>query len=214
MAKQLTISLHLYNRLTSYLNYLKAIPQTESPLNVSATAIADELGLNDVQVRKDLAGVSKGGKPKVGYAAAELISDLEHFLGYDNFTDAAIAGAGNLGKALISYQNFEKYGLRIIAAFDNDPRLLDKTICGRRIFSSERITELCSRLKIRIGIITVPAIAAQEACDKFVAGGVSGIWNFAPVNIKTPSNVAVKNEDMSASLAVLTKQLSEGKTDE
>lgn len=111
------ISLQLYNRLTKYLYYLEGLG-ADAPENISATTIAKALELNDVLVRKDLASVSNGGRPKTGYVTKELMADISHFLGHDNTSDAVLAGVGNLGKALMSYDNFKNYGLDIVAAFD------------------------------------------------------------------------------------------------
>ncbi|HHT86460.1 MAG TPA: redox-sensing transcriptional repressor Rex [Clostridiales bacterium] len=198
----------LYNRLLSYLRYMKQLPE-DAPDNISSSMISAALGIYDVQVRKDLALVSDKGKPKIGYIRKELIQDIECFLGYDKFTEAAIVGVGNLGHALLSYENFEKYGLRIVAAFDTDPKLIGTTIGKTKVIDAEKISNLCERLGIRIGIITVPSQHAQDVCDRLVQGGVKAIWNFAPIDLQVPDDVIVKNEDLVASLAVLTRQLIE-----
>ncbi len=208
MKKQTPISLQLYNRLSGYLNYLKQLSK-DAPDNISATAIARALELNQVLVRKDLAIVSDGGKPKVGYVALDLIADIEHFLGHDNCSDAVLVGVGNLGKALLCYGRFEDYGLNIVAAFDANPDLIGTEIGGKNIVDAKKTTNLCKRMSIRIGIIAVPDVHAQGVCDALIAGGIRAIWNFAPVNLKTPEKVVVKNEDMAASLAILTKRLAE-----
>lgn len=200
------MTIMLYNRLVSYLRFMRQLPES-SPDNISSTVISAALGVYDVQVRKDLAVVSNKGRPKIGYITKELIKDLEHYLGYDNFTDAAIIGAGNLGRALLSYENFERYGLKIVAAFDKDPDLIGKTIGKTQVLDAEKITNLCERLGIHIGIIAVPAQHAQEACDQLVKGGVKAIWNFAPTSLQVPEDIILKSEDMVASLAVLTRQL-------
>ncbi len=211
MKKQTSISLQLYNRLARYLNYLKQLTGN-APANISATAIARALDLNQVLVRKDLACISSGGRPKIGYVTLDLISDIEHFLGHDNCTDAVLIGVGNLGKALLCYGRFENYGLNIVIAFDKNPDLIGTEICGKSIVDSQKITNLSKRMNIRIGIITVPEAVAQEVCDALIEGGIRAIWNFAPVNLTTPENVVVKNEDMAASLAILTKRLAESLT--
>jgi redox-sensing transcriptional repressor len=187
---------------------MKQLPE-DAPDNISSSMISAALGIYDVQVRKDLALVSDKGKPKIGYIRKELIQDIECFLGYDKFTEAAIVGVGNLGHALLSYENFEKYGLRIVAAFDTDPKLIGTTIGKTKVIDAEKISNLCERLGIRIGIITVPSQHAQDVCDRLVQGGVKAIWNFAPIDLQVPDDVIVKNEDLVASLAVLTRQLIE-----
>ncbi|MDR2650543.1 MAG: redox-sensing transcriptional repressor Rex [Clostridiales bacterium] len=208
MSAKMPMSIILYNRLVSYLHYLKAMLESGSD-TVSSSVIANALGANDVQIRKDLAIVSNKGRPKIGYVTKELIADLEHYLGYDKRMDAVLAGVGNLGKALLSYENFQNYGVKIVAAFDIDPALIDTEISGVKILDVSRLVNLCGRLKANIGIIAVPFNEAQGICDKMAAGGVRAIWNFAPTHLRTPEHLIVKNEDMAASLAVLTKQLTE-----
>lgn len=192
-------------RLPLYLNYLKALPKdTES---VSATSIAAVLGLNHVQVRKDLATASSGGKPKTGYAVNELIADIEHFLGYDNVNNAVLVGAGKLGGALLSYEGFARFGLDIVAAFDINASVIGSHLSGKEIFPLAKLKELCQRMQVHMGIITVPADAAQSVCDLLLDSGVCAIWNFAPVQLNVPGDVLVHNENMANSLAVLSKHL-------
>ena len=93
--------------------------------------------------------------------------------------------------------------------FDSDPERIDKTVNGIRIFDAEQIRHLVRRLNVLIGIIAVPRGAAQQVADELVEGGVRAIWNFAPVHLTLPENIAVKNEDMAASLAILSKRLAE-----
>ena len=213
MSANSPMSILLYNRLLSYLRFMKQLPEG-SPDNISSTVISAALGVHDVQVRKDLAVVSDGGKPKIGYITRDLIADLEHFLGHDNYTDAVLVGAGNLGKAFLSYENFKSYGLKIVAAFDSSPALIGSAIDKVQILDTEKITNICERLNIHIGIIAVPAYCAQEVCDQLIAGGVRAIWNFAPITLSVPKNIIVKNEDLAASLAVLTRQLSDSISEE
>ena len=114
------VSKAVLKRLPGYLVYLKSIQDQEYPY-ISATALANALGMGEVQVRKDLASVSDGGRPKIGYLRDSLIDDIEQFLGYDNTTDAILIGAGKLGQALLDYKGFEEYGLNVLAAFDTNP---------------------------------------------------------------------------------------------
>ncbi|HOQ36565.1 MAG TPA: redox-sensing transcriptional repressor Rex [Acetivibrio sp.] len=203
-----SISKQTLMRLPSYLSYLKSLPEGDNEY-VSATTVAMALGLNDVQVRKDLACVSKKGRPKLGYVTEELIKDIESFLGYDDLNDAIIVGAGRLGGALMSYDGFKEYGLNIVAAFDVDESKVGTEICGKKVLPMDKMAELCERMKIRIGIITVPAHAAQMVCDMLVKSGIYAIWNFAPTHLKVPDNILVQQENMAASLAVLSVHLAE-----
>ncbi|QHQ63859.1 redox-sensing transcriptional repressor Rex [Anaerocolumna sedimenticola] len=202
-----SISTQTLQRLPMYLNYLKSLPDNQI-LNISATTIAEALKFNDVQVRKDLAIISSGGRPKIGYITKNLIFDIEKFLGYDDADSAVIAGAGDLGRTLLSYDGFSKYGLDIIAAFDVREDIIGTTINGKKVLSSDKLKDLCGRMKVRIGIIAVPASEAQEICNSMVESGILAIWNFAPVNLNVPDSVLVQNEDMAFSLAKLSKSLS------
>lgn len=200
------ISKHALQRMPNYLHTLKQHQKTEA--YISAPILAAELNQNEVQVRKDLAAVSStGGKPKVGYEISGLVYDIEEFLGYHDVTDAVLVGAGHLGKALLNFQGFENYGLKIVAAFDNDPDL-EYTVIGRKpLFPIEKMTDLCTRMHIRIGIIAVPAAAAQEVCDLMVSSGVQAIWNFAMCPLQVPEGIIVENESLASSLAVLSHRL-------
>ncbi|HHW45283.1 MAG TPA: redox-sensing transcriptional repressor Rex [Clostridiales bacterium] len=202
------ISSPTLRRLPTYLNYLKSLPK-DHPENISSAVIASALGLGEVQVRKDLACVCNKGKPKIGYIIKDLINCLEEFLGYNSTTNAVIVGAGKLGKALLDYVGFENYGLNIVAAFDKNPALQGKTETGKNIYILDKFEEVCKRLNIKIGIITVPAENAQEACDLMVKNGIVAIWNFAPVHLKVPDGVIIQHENIAASLALLSKRLPE-----
>ena len=155
------ISKSVLKRLPSYLTYLKSLPP-DSPPNISATALAAALSMGEVQVRKDLALVSDGGRPKVGYMRQSLIADIEQFLGYDNTTEAVLIGAGKLGQALLGYSGFAEYGLEIVAAFDADETLDGKTESGKPIYAISKLPQFCQERKVLMGIITVPAAAAQQ----------------------------------------------------
>ena len=199
------ISKSVLKRLPGYLAYIKSIPEGSSP-NISATALANALGMGEVQVRKDLAMVSDGGRPKIGYLREHLIEDIEQFLGYDNTTDAVLIGAGKLGQALLDYRGFEAYGLNILAAFDICPQN-DSTDSGKPIVHIDKLESFCRTHKVLMGIITVPASQAQAVCDQLIACGIKAIWNFANVHLEVPTNILVQNENMATSLAVLSMHL-------
>lgn len=202
------ISKSTLKRLPVYLTYLKSMPE-DGPVHISATALAAALGMGEVQVRKDLALVSNGGRPKVGYHREGLIQDIESFLDYGSTKDAVLVGAGKLGRALLGYGGFAEYGLNIVAAFDSDDALIGTSKSGKPIMHLSRLEEFCKVHKIRIGIITVPADCAQAVCDKLIGTGIQAIWNFAPKHLDVPENILVQSENMAASLALLSKHLSE-----
>ena len=199
------VSKAVLKRLPGYLAYLKSMHDSESPY-ISATALAAALGMGEVQVRKDLAMVSDGGRPKIGYLRERLIDDIEQFLGYDNTTDAVLIGAGKLGQALMGYKGFEEYGLNILAAFDMNP---DKTgsLDGRPIYHMDKLESFCRSNKVLMGIITVPGEQAQEVCDRLIKCGIKAVWTFASAHLEVPDNILVQYENMATSLAVLSMHL-------
>ena len=199
------ISKSVLKRLPGYLAYLKSLAEAGSPY-ISATALANALGMGEVQVRKDLAMVSDGGRPKIGYLRESLIEDIEQFLGYDNTTDAVLIGAGKLGQALMGYKGFEEYGLNILAAFDANPAA-DRTEDGKPIYPMDQLEGFCKTNKVLMGIITVPAEHAQEVCDRLITNGIKAIWCFAPGHLEVPANILVQYENMATSLAVLSMHL-------
>ena len=198
MVQRKEISRSVLKRLPVYLAYLKNMPD-DAPAHISATALAGALGMGEVQVRKDLALVSDGGRPKIGYLRSALVEDIEQFLGYDNTTDAIIVGAGKLGCALLGYEGFAEYGLNIVAAFDRTPHVDDS---GKPVYPMEKLQSFCKRNKILMGIITVPASCAQE-----MECGIKAIWNFAPAHLEAPSNILIQNQNMATNLAVLSMHL-------
>ena len=199
------ISKAVLKRLPGYLDYLKG-PVASEYTYISATTLANALGMGDVQVRKDLAMVSDGGRPKVGYLREKLIDDIEQFLGYDNTTDAVLIGAGKLGQALMDHKGFPEYGLNILAGFDVNPTS-DHTEDGRPIYPMEQLESFCHANKVLMAIITVPAAHAQEVCDKLIACGIKAIWTFATVHLEVPPHILVQYENMATSLAVLSMHL-------
>jgi redox-sensing transcriptional repressor len=201
--EQKNVSLQTLRRLPVYLHYLRTVQ--DQCVNISATAIADKLGLNDVQVRKDLASVSGSGRPKTGYNTLELLKQLETYLGCGSSSTTVLIGAGNLGKALMAYSGFDDYGLEIVAAFDRNPQLIGANIGGKPVYPMEKLGEFCRMHSIRVGIITVPATVAQTVCDELVSHGVRAIWNFAPTILRVPEGVQVENENLASSLAVLSQ---------
>ena len=203
--KQKEISKSVLKRLPGYVAYLRTLSDSSSPY-ISATALANALGLGEVQVRKDLAMVSDGGRPKIGYLRESLIEDIEQFLGYDNTTDAVLIGAGKLGQALLGYNGFDAYGLNILAAFDAKPTA-DATDDGKPIYPMEQLESFCRANKVLMGIITVPTAYAQEVCDQLIACGIKAVWNFAPTHLEVPEHILVQNENMATSLAVLSMHL-------
>ena len=173
---------------------------------VSATAIAESLSINPIQVRKDLASISsEPGRPNVGFRVKMLLEDLKVYLGYDQYDEAVLVGVGALGHVLLHYGGFAKYGLDIVAGLDSEPK--EKKVGDKTVLPIAKLVPFLNRTHVNIGIITVPASEAQGVADMLVAGGVRAIWNFAPTTLNLPAGILVKNENLAASLAALSAEL-------
>lgn len=193
------------SRLPYYLRYLKELSPEDTPY-ISATSIAKNLSLGEVQVRKDLNAVSGKGKPKLGYKTADLIKCLENVLGHENITPAVLVGAGKLGRALLEYDEFENYGVKITAAFDCNDQVL-KYHGSVEILPMSQFDEFCKAHHIQIGIITVGEGSAQKVCDQMLESGITAIWNFAPCKLIVPDGTLFLQENLALSLAHLNNQL-------
>lgn len=201
------VSSALLHRLPKYHNYLRRLRE-RGEIYISSAKIADDMALNPVLVRKDLAQISTTpGKPRLGFEIDALVKDFDDFLGYNNEDKAIIVGAGNLGKALMSYNGFLNYGLEIVAAFDNNESQQRYSVNGKQILPMESMGKVVEESGVKLGVITVPATEAQTVCDQMVAAGIRGILNFAPVHLDTPDNVVVQEDNIAVSLALLAKKI-------
>ncbi len=195
-------------RLPQYLRLLRPLLHDGQEI-VSGTSIASELRLDPVQVRKDLQYTGVPGRPNIGYPLQDLIDGIETTLGWNNLSDAFLAGAGDLGSALLGHEEFQNNGLNIVAAFDVDPLKIGMTIHGKEVLSLEKLVNLAMRMHIHIGIITAPEGAARDITDRMVAGGIKAIWNFSSAILDVPGDVVVENAQLTSSLAILTGRLRE-----
>lgn len=191
------------NRLSLYLRELQHLVRSGSE-TTSSSALGDALGFTDAQVRKDLAYFGQFGYPGIGYRCGELIEAIRKILGTDRQWAVGMVGVGNLGRALLGYRGFQQQGFRIVAAFDVDSEKVGTTIDGVDIYGLAQLSEITRTHKIRLGLIAVPASAAQMVADRLVAAGVEGILNFAPVTITLPETVSLVGVDLAIELEQLS----------
>lgn len=203
----MSIPIPTIKRFPSYLRILNQAKDAGKKY-ISATNLADELGLNPIQVRKDISSTGIEGKPKIGFDIEELIHYITHVLGWDNTTDALIVGAGNLGSAIARYDGFASYGLKIVAIFDKSTEKIGTSVGSFTVKSMESLNRFIMENRISIAVITVPATQAQAVCDLLVKCGIRGIWNFAPKDLRVPESVVVQRTDLATSFAVLSVKLS------
>ncbi|MDP4191727.1 MAG: redox-sensing transcriptional repressor Rex [Bacteroidota bacterium] len=197
------IKIPTIRRLPRYLRVLQSLSSSGREF-VSSETLASLLNIKPIVVRKDLAFTGISGKPRVGYSITHLISLIEGTINFKGKNTAFLAGAGNLGSALLGYNGFARHGLDIIAAFDVDPQKTDTTIHGKNIYPLERMPEIASRLNPYIGILCVPEESAQQVADIMIASGIKGIWNFSNKELNVPPDVVLQNEDLGAGLAILS----------
>lgn len=200
--KTTDVSRAALGRIPVYLKFIESLPQdTET---VSATVIAKELGFGEVQVRKDLGAICGSGKPRIGYTVSNLKESLESLIDSRN-GKTVIVGAGKLGRALLEYGGFSDYGLDILAAFDTE--VSQNNASGKPILPIDGLHDFCKENNVSIGVIAVPATAAQEVCDKLCQSGIKAIMSFAPCKLTAPEGVAIQYENMALSLAHLKAQI-------
>ncbi len=201
-----SISRPMLERLPIYASCLEKMIENGAT-SVSSSKIARELKLGEVQVRKELSLVSGAGKPRIGYDAKKLLGDIKSFLGKSEPCEAIIIGAGKLGCALLGYGNFEDVGVRIKTAFDISG--MEMVVDDKRIYPVSKLEAYCKENQVKIGIITVPASAAQEVCNRLLSVGIRAIWNFAPTALDVPDGVSVINEKLAISLSQLRQQINQ-----
>ena len=190
-------------RLSLYLRYLESL-ERDGEETTSSRHLGDALGVTAAQVRKDLGYFGQFGFPGIGYRVAELSRVIRGILGTDRAWNVALVGIGNLGSALVRYRGFERQGFRIVALFDSNPRLVGQVLAGVEVHPLERLEDVVRDEKVRLGILAVPADAAQEVADRLVQAGIQGIFNFAPTVINLPENVEYVSIDLAVELEQLT----------
>jgi redox-sensing transcriptional repressor len=190
------------SRLSLYLRELQHLVR-EGRATVSSSQLGKVLGFTDAQVRKDLAYFGHFGHPGIGYRCHELIAEIRHILGTDRQWTVTMVGVGNMGRALLRYKGFAAQGFRIVAAFDVDPRLAGTKVEGVPIYSEDRLLDVVRQQRIQLGMITVPATAAQRVADRLIAAGIVGIVNFAPVTLSLPDGIALVGVDLTTELEQL-----------
>jgi redox-sensing transcriptional repressor len=186
-------------RVSLYLRQLEAF-QRQGQTTISSSQLGAALAIKNAQVRKDLAFFGQFGYPGIGYRIEELIAALRRILGIDRDWPLALVGLGNLGRALLKYRGFRSRGFHIIALFDNDAEKIGQVYDGMTVEPLEALARTVAARNISMGILSVPAGAAQGVADQMVACGILGILNFAPVPLNVPPAVNVLAVDLSIQL--------------
>ena len=194
-------------RLSSYLRLLQEA-DARGQETISSEELAERGGTTSAQVRKDLSFFGSFGKRGLGYSVPELLREIEGILGLQRRWRVALVGAGKIGSALISYRNFQRRGFEIQAVFDSDRDKVGSRWGAQIILPDEELEEVLRAEQIEIVIVAVPGDAAQGVVDRVVRAGVRAILNFAPVRLRVPDGVALRNVDMVMEMEGLTFALS------
>lgn len=190
-------------RLSVYSRHLTEVDR-KGIITTSSGDIADGVGVSPAQVRKDLAYFGEFGTRGVGYNVKDLRQNILRILGLSVDWSVTLVGVGNLGLALSSYKGFSERGFIITSIFDSDPTKIGTLIGNVEVLPIEQLEVVVKQNRTQIGIVAVPAVAAQEIADQLIKAGVQAILNFAPVVLNVPPEIELRNVDLVVNLEVLT----------
>lgn len=195
-------------RLPLYLRMLRLL-EKENLQVINSEELGRRLQLTSAQIRKDLSYFGRFGKQGKGYNVSSLKEELSRILGVDREWRMALVGIGKLGRAILSYGGFAPAGFRIVAAFDRDPELVGRRVSGLIIQPMNEFEKTVVEKKIQIGIIAVPPTEAQGVVDQMVKSNIRAVLNYAPVMLRVPPNIKVRNIDPVLALESMTYYLVE-----
>jgi redox-sensing transcriptional repressor len=181
-------------RLPIYLRALNHLLQ-EGRTVTASKELAQRLGISSAQIRKDLSHFGEFGKQGMGYDIAHLREQLERILQVDQIWNIALVGAGDLGHAIVSYGGFEAHNFRIVCVFDHNPQKIGRNLGRFKICDAATMSAKIQEEDIKIGIVAVPASAAQTVVDALVEAGIKAVLNYAPITVTAPPDVQVQYID-------------------
>lgn len=193
-------------RLPDYLSVLQEL-SARGELFVTSSYLAEKLGVVAILVRKDIELLRVTGTPRVGYSVELLIKRIENFLGWGESLDACLIGVGQMGSSILANRELMTLGLRIVAAFDSDPRKIKTSVHGVPVFDCSVLEEYVRKFRVGMAILCVPSVQAQSLTDKLVTAGIRGIWNFTSARLAVPEDVITQKEDLTTGYAVLSARL-------
>jgi redox-sensing transcriptional repressor len=197
------------DRLPVYYRLLSRLA-SEGRTVVSSHELGEELGVTPAQIRKDLSYFGRFGKQGRGYSVARLAEELRGILGLDSRWSVVVVGIGRLGRAISSYPGFQGQGFDVIGRYDTDPRVVGTDVDGHPISDYDDLENDLRRRSVDIGIVAVPADAAQDVVDALVRGGVRAILNYAPTRVVVPEDVELRHINPILFLQSMTYHLKRG----
>ena len=196
-------------RLAVYIQVLENLRQDGVEV-ISSETLAQACSVNSSQIRKDLAYFGEFGVRGVGYHVSELITSIKESLGINRTWNCCIVGVGNLGRALLRHQDFQRKGFSIKVAFDCDPYKIGEIIEGLEVICTRRTSELLREHNIELGIITTPPERAQRAANYLVEAGIKGLINYAPARIEVPDHIPLEYVDFFHHMYAVAFQINLG----
>ncbi len=197
-------------RLSVYTRCLLQLEE-DGVKTVSSQELAERFNLNSAQVRKDLAYFGEFGVRGIGYYVSGLKAELQKILGLDREWSVVLVGFGNLGSALFHYKGFARQGFRIAVVVDDDPVKVGRNVDHVPVVASRDLAREIKSRGIQIAIVAVPAESAQAVTDQLVAAGIRAVLNFAPMRLRVPRDVRLKNVDLSIELETLSFYLAKSR---
>jgi len=190
-------------RLSGYYRVLEEL-EGEGERTISSQGLAHQSGVTSAQVRKDLSYFGNFGKRGLGYSVPRLRREIRLILGLNRRWKVALVGAGNIGSALYSYKEFRRQGFDIVGVYDVSAERVGQRWRDLTIGHLDELEDDASRLGMEIGVIAVPARAAQAVADRMVQAGMRGILNFAHRKLFVPPQVALRNVNLAVELESLS----------
>lgn len=196
----------IIGRLPVYLRALQRLSE-KGILTTSSQELGEIVGISAAQIRKDISQFGEFGKQGTGYSIPFLMERLKDILKVHRVWDVVIVGMGDMGHALARYNGFTNRGFRIVMVFDNDPGKIGQKVGAFEIYDTSMMVERVKQSRIKIAMLTVPALAAQEMADQLVKAGIKAILNYAPISVSVPDNVRVQYIDPVTHLQRMTYYL-------
>jgi redox-sensing transcriptional repressor len=195
-------------RLPMYVRSLQILLEHSATESISSDELAEAVGISSAQIRRDLAYFGRFGTQGRGYNARRLIAEINHILGLDRTWNVALCGYGNLGRAIAQYGGFVPSTFRIAAVFDRNEERIGSLAGEIRVSPQEAIPEVLRNLNIKLGIVAVPFEAAQTIADALIEGGVEAILNYAPIHLRAPDSVTIREIDPVGAMQSMTYYIS------
>lgn len=200
------ISLAVIKRLPRYYRYLGDLLEN-GIMRISSKDLSKRMNVTASQIRQDLNNFGCFGQQGYGYNVELLYEEIKKILGLDKSYNLVIIGGGNIGQALVNYNNFQKRGFNFIGIFDINPRLVGMTIRGIEIYDIDKLEDFLKTHEVDIVVLTLPKNNAVKVSQIIIDCGIKGIWNFSHVDLKTPEDVVVENVHLTDSLMTLSYKL-------